>query len=41
METEITEIKNKRVEIAFHIDQTLEELFKVNEGYKLYNKSLA
>lgn len=23
-----------------HIDTTLEELFKVNEGYKLYNQSL-
>lgn len=40
LEIDIDKTKKKSVTITFHIDQILEELFKVNEGYKLYNKSL-
>ena len=31
----------KRADLANNIDQILEDLFKVNEGHKLYSKSLA
>lgn len=40
MEEDTIVIKDKRIRIAYDIDKVLEDLFKVNEGYKLYNSSL-
>jgi hypothetical protein len=40
MELDTVGIKKKRVTTNMQIDKILEELFKTNEGYKLYNKSL-
>lgn len=40
METETAQLKAKRVTTGMHLETVLEELFKINEGYKLYNQSL-
>lgn len=40
METETAQLADKRVTLGMHLETVLEELFKINEGYKLYNQSL-
>lgn len=40
MEAETGQIRKKRLTVTMHLDTVLEELFKTNEGYKLYNVSL-
>ena len=40
MEEEIANTKDKRTRIQYDLDKVLEELFKTNESYKLYNKTL-
>ena len=40
MEDEIANTKDKRTRIQYDLDKVLEELFKTNESYKLYNKTL-
>lgn len=40
MEEETNIVRDKRTRIQYDIDNVLEGLFKVNESYKLYNKTL-